>query len=162
MDKDLRKQLVDYLSRTHAHMDLQAAVKAFPMSKINTKAPNSTYTPYRLLEHIRISQWDILNFIQNPKYIYLKWPDDYWPKEGKKATPADWKKSTRLFKKDLAEIIKHVKNPKTNLLAKIPHGTGQTLFREIVVVLDHNAYHIGEFGILRDVMKTWGKNKNPI
>lgn len=162
MDKDLRKQLVVYLSGKHAHMGLDDAVKNFPMSKINTKAPNSDYTPYRLIEHIRITQWDIIEFIKNPKYVYLKWPDDYWPGDGKKATKADWHKCIRQINKDMEELIALVKNPKTDLMRKIPHGTGQTIFKEVMVVIDHNSYHIGEFGILRDVKRTWGKKKSAI
>ncbi len=143
-------------------MDLNDAVDGFPLSRINDKAPNSDYTPYRLLEHIRLTQWDIIEFVKNPKYKYLKWPDDYWPKVGKKATAEDWKDSITKFNSDLKELVRLVKNPDYDLMKKIPHGTGQTFFKEILVVIDHNSYHIGEFGILRDVMKTWGKKKSAI
>lgn len=158
-DALLRKQLVEYLKQGHARSPFEDIVADFPLSKINTKAPNSTYTPYRLLEHMRITQWDIIDFIKNPDYKYMNWPKDYWPPVGKKATKADWQKTIREFKKDLKELIKIVENLKTDLLAKIPHGEGQTVLREILTVIDHNSYHLGEFGILREVMQTWGKNK---
>lgn len=143
-------------------MSLEDAVKGFPMSQINTKVPNSDYTPYRLLEHIRITQGDIVEFIKNPKYKYLKWPQDYWPKKNFKAAKKDWDKSIQVFKKEYKELVAMVQNQKIDLLQKIPHGTGQSIFKEIIVVVDHNSYHIGEFGILRDVMRTWGKKKSPI
>lgn len=154
-DAILRNQLVEFLKGGHAHMDLDEAVEDFPMEHINSKVPNSTYTPWRLLEHIRITQWDILEYIRNPGYVWLKWPKDYWPPVGKKATPADWKKTIKDFNKDLKELIEIVKNPKTDLNAKTPQKDGQPIIREILLVIDHNAYHIGEFAILRDVMRTW-------
>ncbi len=162
MDKLIRKQLADYLKGKHAHMSLEDAVKGFPVNQINSKAPNSDYTPYRLLEHIRRTQGDIVEFIKNPKYKYLKWPEDYWPKDNFKATKKDWDKSLKMYKKDYKELIAITQNPKLDLMRKIPHGTGQSIFKEIIVIIDHNSYHIGEFGILRDVMKTWGKTKSPV
>lgn len=142
-------------------MSLEEAVKDFPLNKINTKAPGSNYTPWRLLEHIRITQWDVLNFIQNPKYKYMKWPADYWPPRGKLATAADWKKTISSLKSDLKKFIKIVKNPKTDFNKVVPWGDSkeQTIFREIILVADHNSYHIGEFAILRAVMKTWPKGR---
>ena len=154
-DKVIREQLVSFLKGGHAHATFEETLKNFPMDRINDIAPNTDYTPYRLLEHIRITQWDIINFIQNPEYKDLKWPDDYWPKEGKKATATDWKKSVSAYKKDLETFIKLLQNPKTDLYKKIPHGTGQTILKEALVVIDHNSNHIGEFGILRSVMETW-------
>ena len=161
MDKNFHKQLADYLKQGYAHSPLEDIVADFPMDKINTKAPNSSYTPYRLLEHIRITQWDIIDFIQNPKYKYLKWPDDYWTAEDFKATKKDWNRSVKGFTSDLKKLIKLVENPKKDLLEKIPWGEGQNILKEVLVIVDHNSYHMGEFGILRDVMKTWGK-KRPV
>ncbi len=157
-EKALRDQLVSFLTGAHAHATVLDTVKDFPMDKINTKAPNSTYTPWRLLEHIRITQWDVLNFVQNPQYEEMKWPDEYWPKAGVKATPAMWKKTLADFKKDLNAFVTIVQNPKTDLYNKIPHGDGQTILREALLIIDHNSFHLGEFSILREVMKTWGKN----
>lgn len=162
MTQNFRKQLVGYLKQGSAHSPYEDIVYDFPATKINTKAPNSSYTPYRLLEHIRITQWDIVDFLRNPNYKYMKWPRDYWPKEGFKATKKDWEKSVKGFKKDLGDLIKHVQNPKTDLFAKIPWGEGQNVYQEALTVIDHNSYHLGEFGILRDVMKTWGKKKKTV
>lgn len=160
-DKALRDQLAAYLTQGHAHMSLDDAVKDFPLERINDQAPNSEYTPWRLLEHIRISQHDILEFVRDPKYndTYkdMKWPNDYWPKDGDKGTPAAWKKSIQQYNTDLYDFIAVVKDPTVDLYRKIPWGTGQTILKESFVIIDHNSYHIGEFAILRDVMKTWKK-----
>lgn len=154
-DHDFRSQLVAYLKQGYAHMSLDEAVKDFPMDRINEQAPNTDYTPYRLLFHIQKTQWDIVDFVRNPEYQSISWPDDYWPLAGQKATKADWDKTIRTFNKDLADFIKIVADPKVDLNRKIPWGTGQTILKEAFVIIDHNSYHIGEFGILRSVMKTW-------
>lgn len=154
----IREQLIELLKGGHAHMPLIEAVKDFPEEYMNTLFPNGTYSPWDLLEHIRITQWDILDFIQNPDYQEISWPDKYWPPKSKKATEKDWKKTIKLFEKDNLALQNLVKNPKTDLYAKIPQGNGQTIFREMLVVADHNSYHIGEFAIMRQVMNTWGKN----
>jgi len=155
----IREQLIDLLKSGHAHMALSEAVKDFPEDKMNTLFPHGTYSSWGLLEHIRITQWDILEFILNSQYKEISWPDDYWPPHSKKATKKEWDSSIALFEKDNLALQKLIKNPKTDLYAKIPHGTGQTIFREILVVADHNSYHLGEVAIMRQVMKTWGKEK---
>jgi hypothetical protein len=124
---------------------------------MNTLFPNGNYTPWHLLEHIRITQWDILEFITNPNYKEISWPDDYWPKKNKKVTKKEWENTINQYQKDNQMLQKIVSNPKTDLYAKIPHGTGQTIFKEILLVCDHNAYHLGEFAIMRQVMGTWDK-----
>ncbi len=155
MDKDLRKHIVYLLEDGGAHMSFMEAVKDFPESAINQKPPNVEYTFWHLIEHIRITQWDILNFSTNPDYKYLKWPDEYWPAKNKKVTKEDWDKTIKAYQKDLNEMIKLIKNPKTDLFSKIPWGEGQTILREAMLIADHTAYHVGELGILRQVTKTW-------
>lgn len=160
MDKEeiVRKRLIELLEGGNAHMTYGDAIQNFPMSKINDKFQNGTYSAWALLEHIGITQWDILDFIRNKNYKYMEWPKDYWPKEDKKASKSDWDKTIQGFRKDQKALIEIVKNLKTNLYSKIPWGEGQNILREILLVSDHNAYHIGEFSIMRQVMKTWGKN----
>jgi hypothetical protein len=153
----LREQLIALLTGGNAHMSFEDAIKDFPMSYINDKFPNGTYSFWGLLEHIRITQHDILDFMVNKNYKEPEWPKDYWPDAGKKATEKDWKKTIELFEKDMNDLIAIVRNPNTDLNAKVLWGDGQTNLREILVVADHNAYHIGEFTIMRQVMKTWGK-----
>ncbi len=157
-DKILREQLQSLLKGGNAHMTFLEMVEDFPLDKINAVFPNGTYSPWHLLEHLRISQWDILDFIKNPKYKYMEWPKDYWPPEGKKAGKNEWEKTIESFEKDSEELRKIVKNPKTDLYKKIPWGEGQTILREILLTCDHSAYHIGEFAIMRQAMKTWGKD----
>lgn len=154
-DKLLREQLVNFLKGGHAHMDLDEAVKDYPAIDINKKFPNGTYSAGDLLEHIRRTQADILNFIINPKYKDLQWPRDYWPDPKQKATEKDWKKTVSDFKKDLGQLVDIINDPNTNLNAKIKWGSGQTILREVLLVIDHNSYHFGEFAIMRQAMNNW-------
>jgi hypothetical protein len=153
--QNFREQLLNYLTGRHAHASFDDALNGFPIKLINTKPANSPYTFWELLEHIRRTQNDIVDFIQNPNYKDKSWPQDYWPAKNKKADKKAWDKSVAGFKKDFAALVKIVKNPKTDLLAKIPHGQGQTIFREAILVIDHNAYHIGEFILMRRMMGIW-------
>jgi DinB family protein len=155
-DSITREQLLNLLRKSHAHMDFDDAVKDYPMDQINTLFPNGEYSAWALLEHIRITQNDILVFITNPNYQDMEWPKDYWPRPGTKATPADWQRTIAAFHSDLKHLEDIVQDSKTDLYARIPHGTGQNIFREILLVADHNAYHIGEFAIMRQVMGAWG------
>ncbi len=154
-DKALREQLATFLQGDQAHMSLADAVKGFPVKDMNVKPRNVPYTFWHLLEHIRIAQWDIVEFIKNPNYEELKFPDDYWPKKNAKATKKDWDHTLAQYASGLREMIAIVKDPKTDLHARIPHGDGQTILREAVLIVDHNAYHIGEFAILRQVAGNW-------
>ena len=153
-DKALREQLAIFLG-TQAHMSLADAVKGFPLKDMNVRPPNVPYTFWHLLEHIRIAQWDIIDFIRNPDYEELEWPRGYWPAKNAKATKKDWDATIARYQSDLKEMIALVKNPRTDLHAKIPHGDGQTILREAILIVDHNAYHIGEFAILRQVVNNW-------
>ncbi|MGH7203308.1 MAG: DinB family protein [Candidatus Levyibacteriota bacterium] len=154
-DKALREELVFQLTKGHAHMSFADAVKDFPQEHMNTKFTNGDYTFWHLLEHIRRTQNDILEFIENPNYKERAWPQDYWPEKEQEATKEDWDKTISLFHEDQKKLQMLVEDGKNDLYAKIPHGTGQTILREIMVIVDHNAYHIGEFAIMRQVLKTW-------
>jgi hypothetical protein len=154
-DEILRKHLLDLLRGGNAHMPLDAAVADFPLERINDLPPNVPYSPWHLLEHIRITQWDILDFVVNPKYVWRKWPDEYWPAKPARASLAQWNETLAKYHADLKSLDDLVSNPATNLTEEIPHAKGYTILREILVVTDHNAYHIGEFAILRQVMGTW-------
>lgn len=157
-DKILREHLIGLLKEQNAHVMFEQAVKDFPISKINIHPQDLPYSAWQLLDHIRIAQYDILDFIRNPNYKHLNWPKDYWPANSKKATKGDWNKSIAMFRRDSEELEKIIANPKTNLYAKIPHGTGQTVLREALLVADHNAYHTGEFIVLRRLLDAWDKS----
>jgi hypothetical protein len=136
-------------------MSLDDAVANFPTESMNALIPQGTYSQWQLLEHVRLAQQDILEFLTNPRYRDRVWPDDYWPARGATATPAQWHETVDGFHRDLATLQRMVEDPTLDLNAPIPHGSGQTPLREFLLVADHNAYHIGEFAILRQVMGTW-------
>lgn len=154
-DDVMRQQLLALLRGGNAHMPFDAAVADFPMAYINTSAPNVPYTPWHLLEHVRIAQWDILEFIRNPDHVSPDWPEGYWPARDATTDEAGWQTTIDAFHADIEALEAIVTDPNTDLLAAIPHAPDYTVFREIVLVADHNAYHIGEFAILRQVMETW-------
>lgn len=154
-DRALRDHLAGMLDWGSAHMTLEEAVADFPLEYMNVRPPNVSYTPWHLLEHIRIAQWDILDFCRNPDYKEMEWPKEYWPAEGESADEARWNETLREFRADLEELKHLAMDPNTDLYAPIPHGQGQTILRELQVVADHNAYHTGEFAILRQVTGSW-------
>ncbi len=153
----VRKQLVALLEGGHAHMPFDEAVADFPLESINMQLPGSSYTPWRLLEHMRIAQWDILRFIVDPKHVSPQWPEGYWPPEGSQAGRNEWDKTIQGFRADLQALQELVRDPATDLVAPIPHAPDYTVLREILVAADHNAYHVGEFALFRQVLDPWRK-----
>ena len=157
-DKVLREQLLFLLRGGNAHMSFDQAVAGFPPEYVNGQPPNVSYSFWQLLEHMRIAQWDILEFTCNPEHVSPQWPEGYWPRAGEKANEIKWEKTIGDFRVDLRALQDMVGDPGTDLVAPIPHAQGYTVLREILLVADHNAYHIGEFAILRQVMGTWPAN----
>ncbi len=154
-DKVVRDQLLSFLRGGNAHLTFDKAVADFPPDHINVQPPNVSYTPWHLLEHIRIAQWDILEFIRDPDHVSPRWPQGYWPPPGEQADEAKWGKTITDFHADLQALQDMVQDPATDLYAPIPHAGEYTVLREILLAADHNAYHIGEFGVFRQVMDTW-------
>lgn len=155
----IREQLLALLRGGNAHLDFDEAVADFPAEHINSKAPHVPYTPWHLLEHMRIAQWDILEFIRNPAHLSPDWPEGYWPAQAEQADLARWQTTLKAFRADHQALQDLVKDAQTDLSAPLPHAPGYTIFREILLVADHNAYHLGEFAILRQVMATWPANR---
>ena len=151
----LRSELVEMLEARGAHMPFEAAVAEFPTEAINRPAPNLPYTPWHLLEHIRFAQFDILEYIRNRAYLEPTWPDEYWPARDATTTRAGFDETIASFRRDRDALAAIVTDPQTDLFALIPDTPGHTLVREIRIVSAHNAYHIGEFAILRQAMGTW-------
>ncbi len=151
----LRQHLLDLLRGGHAHVDFDAAVSNLPSQLRGQKPRGAPYTAWQLLEHLRIAQWDILEFSRNPKHVSPKWPDGCWPKTEAPPSAAAWNNSVRSFRADLKAMAKLVANEKSDLFARIPHGEGQTLLREALLVADHNAYHIGQLVLLRRLLGAW-------
>ncbi|WP_348264528.1 DinB family protein [Telmatobacter sp. DSM 110680] len=151
----LREHVVNLLTGGHAHATFEQAVKGLPVEMRGKVPKGAEHSPWQLLEHLRLAQWDILDFSRNAKYKTMKWPDDYWPKEKAPADEKAWDKSVRAFKKDLKEMVALVSDEKTDLFAKIPHGDGQTILREALLVADHNAYHVGQLVLVRKMLGAW-------
>ena len=151
----LREQLIELIDGHGAHLPFDAAVEGFPDDAINRQPPNVPYTPWHLLEHIRIAQWDILDYIRDRAYLAPNWPEEYWPARDARATPEQFALTLEAFRSDAVALRELVSNPATDLLATIPNTPGHTILREVRLVGDHNAYHLGEFAILRQVMGTW-------
>lgn len=156
-DPAVRAQLLFLLQGGGAHMNLDEAVANFPSQHYNTYPPNVPYSFWHLLEHIRIAQWDIRDFIGNAGYEHLNWPEDYWPNPDAKADQMQWEATIAAIRSDLAELKALIEDPATDLYCNLPHAEGYNILREALLVADHNAYHIGEFAILRQVIGTWTK-----
>ncbi len=155
-DRELRRQLLGLL-RGEAHLGFEEAVRDFPTDAINLRPPNVPYTPWAILEHTRITQWDILEYIRYPEHVSPEWPDGYWPDPDRQVTREEYEETLRGFRSDLHAIEELVRDPAIDLLAPLGHTPGHSILREVRLIGDHNAYHIGEFAILRQVMGTWPK-----
>lgn len=151
MEGKLREHVLELLEGKFAHIDLDTALSDFPLSKINTRLPHSPHTAWELLEHIRLAQWDILEFSRDAKHVSPDFPDGYWNKEN--GSSEDWKRSVVQVLADLQAMRKLVTDKSTDLFAKIPHGDGQTILREALLVADHNAYHLGQLMLLRRMLE---------
>jgi len=154
-DHLLREQLVSLLKGGQAHVHFMDAIDGFPEAKRGAFAEGLPHTGWQLLEHARIAQWDILQFSRDAKHVSPGFPEGYWPKTPVPPDESAWEKSVQSFQRDLQEMIKLVKNPKTDLCAAIPHGDGQTILREALLLADHNAYHLGQLVDLRRALGAW-------
>lgn len=154
-DRTLREHLEYLLKGGGAHIHFEDAVNGFPSGKRGVFAKGLPHTGWQLLEHSRIAQWDILEFSRNAKHVSPDFPGGYWPKTPLPPSNDAWEKSWKSFQKDLNEMVALVKNPKMNLYAKIPHGDGQTILREALLLADHNAYHLGQIVDLRRALGAW-------
>ena len=152
---ELRAEALAILDAADAHMSFDHAVADFPERAMNARPPSVDYTPWQLLEHLRITQWDILEYIRNPDHVSPDWPIGYWPDRTATATPEGFAATVAAFRADLAALRELVADPSADLLAVLPDTPGHSVLREVRVVADHNAYHIGEFAILRQVMGSW-------
>lgn len=154
MDKDevIKKQLLFILRGGNAHVPAKRAVTNFPVDLINEKLPGISFTPWHLLEHLRICQEDIIQFIKDPDYESPEWPDGYWPGLDEKADEAAWNKTVEEFFAGLDEMEKFVKDDTVDLYAPLPHAEQYTIFREVLVLADHNAYHIGQLMMYRKML----------
>lgn len=154
-DRELREQVIYLLKGGGAHVHFTDALDDFPPAKYGTFADALPHTGWQLLEHARLAQRDILEFSRNPKHVSPPFPAGYWPKTPAPTSEKEWTESVAAFEHDLVEMVRLVQNPKTDLFAKIPHGDGQTILREALVLADHNAYHLGQLVDLRRALGAW-------
>ena len=151
-DTELRAHISYLLKGGGAHIDPRGALKDFPSDLINAQLANLPYTPWQVLEHLRIAQWDILEFSRNANHVSPKFPDGYWPSRTQHADEHTWQATVDAFLADLSEMEELIMNPATDLFAPIPHGDGQTILREALLVADHNAYHLGSLMTMKKAL----------
>lgn len=155
-DRAMREQVVDLLRKGNAHIGFDAIVEDWPPVLRGAKPAGQPFTAWRLLEHIRIAQWDIVEFTKSAEHDSPDWPAGYWPNEDSPPDDAAWDKSVAQVRRDRRAMERIVADPKTDLFARIPHGTGQTVLREALVLADHNAYHFGQLLLLRRLVGAYG------
>ena len=151
----LRKQLVDLLNGGNAHTNFEDAIRDFPVEMRGKRPKGSPHSPWELLEHMRIAQWDILEFSRNADYKSPKWPDEYWPAKPEPPDDKAWDRSVHGFCQDLQSLCALAQDTSVDLYAPIAHGEGQTVLREILLAADHNAYHLGQLLLLRRILGGW-------
>ena len=151
----LRDQLARLLAWEDAHVDFDAAVAKLPAKLRGVRPANLPYSPWQLVEHLRRTQHDILDFCRNPTYRQPAWPADYWPDAEAPPSPAAWTESVRAFQRDREALQALARDPAIDLLAAIPHGEGQTCLRELLLAADHAAYHVGELIVVRRLLGCW-------
>ncbi|HZT83749.1 MAG TPA: DinB family protein [Gemmataceae bacterium] len=151
----LREHLLHLLRGGGAHLDFDAAVADLPPHLRGAKPAGQPHTLWRLLEHLRIAQWDILEFSRNSRHVSPPFPDGYWPSGDAPPDDGAWDRSVAAFRADLRAMQDLVADPATDLFAPIPHGQGQTVLREALLVADHNAYHLGQLVLVRRLLGAW-------
>jgi hypothetical protein len=154
-DRILRTHLAAVLDAETAHADFNKTIDNWPESARGVQPPGSPHSAWQLLEHLRIAQWDILEFSINPKHASPDWPSGYWPATDAPPSNEAWEKSIKSFRHDLQKMRDLISNPKTDLFAKIPHGTGQTILRQALLLADHNSHHLGQLVLVRRLLGAW-------
>jgi len=146
--RELRDHVLYLLQGGGAHLSFENLVKDFPPELCNQQISGLPYTPWQVLEHMRLAQWDILEFSRDADHVSPDFPDGYWPRHEQLGSPEEWAETVSKFRHDLQEMVELVASPATDLLAKIPHGDGQTILREALLTADHNAYHLGALAVM--------------
>jgi hypothetical protein len=155
LEQALRKQLIETLKGGGAHTTFDDAIAGIPVKLRGEKPKGMPHSLWMLVEHLRIGQWDILEFSRDPEHESPKWPEGYWPKTVAPPDGKAWDKSVAAFRKELKAMQDLVRNPKTDLTAKIPGGKGETILREALLAADHNAYHIAQIVDVRRLLGIW-------
>ncbi len=151
-DTSLRDHVLKLLRGGSAHIKFDDVIANFPAELQGSQVEGISHTPWRLLEHMRIAQWDILEFSRNAEHVSPDFPDGYWPDGDAPPSQKAWDESVEMFRSDLKQMENLVSDPATDLFAKIPHGSGQTILRETLLIADHNAYHLGQLIVIRRLL----------
>ncbi|HWX25429.1 MAG TPA: DinB family protein [Vicinamibacteria bacterium] len=154
-ERALRDHVLYVLRGGGAHVTFEQAVEGLPPKQRGLRPKDLSLSPWRLLEHLRLAQQDILEFCRDPKHVSPNWPEGYWPTGDGPKDGAAWDKSLKAFRSDLEAMQDLVGDSATNLFARIPHGDGQTVLREALLVADHNAYHVGQLVLVRRLLGSW-------
>ena len=154
-DESLREHLRGLLTQRNAHIDFDGAIAGLPVELRGAGHPSVPHTPWRLVEHLRIAQRDILRFCLDPNHVSPEFPRGYWPEGDAPPDPGAWDRSVEAFRADLKAMVDLATDPKTDLFAPLPHGDGQTILREALLVADHNAYHLGQLVVVRRLLGAW-------
>jgi hypothetical protein len=152
-EQALRDHLVSLLRGADAHISFDDFIAGFPAESCRQRIEGLPYTAWQVLEHMRIAQWDILEFCRDAKHVSPKWPEGYWPKPDQLGNVKLWEESAEKFRADLKQMEELVADQSTNLFNAIPHGSGQTILREALLVADHNSYHLGALVVLGRLVK---------
>ena len=152
-DELVRKHVLYLLRGGGAHQSFEDLVKSFPADLCGRRIEGLPYTPWQVLEHMRLAQWDILEFSRAADHVSPEFPKGYWPKPDELGSPALWHQTVEQFRGDLQQMEALVEDPTTDLYAKIPHGEGQTILREALLIVDHNAYHLGALAVMARIVK---------
>ena len=156
-DASLRQQLVELIKGGNAHVDYKKSLEDFPAELRGKRPKGSPHSPWELLEHMRIAQWDILEYSRNADHQSPEWPSGYWPEKPEPPDPKAWDRAVNGFCEDLRTMCKLVKDESSDLFAPFPNGGEHTLLREALLVADHNAYHLGQLVLLRRVLGAWAE-----
>jgi DinB superfamily len=154
-EQALRDHLLELLGSSHAHLDFEKAIAGLPAELCGAKPLRLPFTPWRLVEHMRIAQWDILQFSIDPHHISPNFPEGYWPEGDAPPDSSAWDRSVAAFRADLKAIMDLISDGTTDLFTPLPHGQGQTILREALLVADHNAYHLGQLVTVRRLLGAW-------
>ena len=155
LNTEAKQRLVLGLRGKGAHLSFDNAISGFPSSLYNTKPENVPYTFWHQIEHIRIAQWDILKYVVNLRHISPSWPIGYWPDPSANADEQAWNRSIKQYEIDLKELVEMIQSDEVNVLAPVSHNDGRSILGSILIVIDHTAYHLGEFVMGRQILGAW-------
>jgi hypothetical protein len=154
-EKSFREQVQKFLSWDSAHLDWKTALAGLPAKHRGVRPSGAPHSAWELLEHVRIAQWDLLEYSRNPKHVSPEFPTGYWPQKPAPPNAAAWDRSVKAFERDLADMGRLASDESIDLTAPIPGRSGETYLREILILADHNAYHLGQFVLLRRLLGAW-------